>query len=157
MYNTTQQLNTSTNYKCFTVVCDQYTDPPSTPSPEGLVYPPITDVTVSYTDSVDMTTVTACADLSTDDDSCSFNVSLTEDDSQPMYMFDVSVEVSNLGGSSVSQRTFESEKLYYVIQCYLRYLYSCCLSVCNYGALAFFAQSIKCFPALLENDNTVDK
>ena len=107
-------INTSTNYKCFTVVCvyfDQYTDPPSTPSPEGLVYPPITDVTVSYTDSVDMLTVTVCADLSTDDDSCSFNVSLTEDDSQPMYMFDVSVEVSNLGGSSLSQRTFESEKL----------------------------------------------
>ena len=121
-----QYNNTSTNSKCFTLDCvyfDQYTDPPSTPSPEGLVYPPITDVTVSYTDSVDTTTVTACADLSGDDDSCSFNISLTEDDSQPMYMFDVSVEVSNLGGSSVSQRTFESKKLY-VIQCYLWCLYS---------------------------------
>ena len=94
---------------------DQYTDPPSTPSPEGLVYPPITDVTVSYTDSImTMATAHACADLSTDDDSCSFNVSLTEDDSQPMYMFDVSVEVSNLGGSSLSQMTFESEKLYVI-------------------------------------------
>ena len=116
-------------------------------------------MTLSNTDSVDMLTVTACADLSGDDGSCSFNVSLTEDDSQPMYMFDVSVEVSNLGGSSLSQRTFESEKLYYVIQCYLWCLYSCCLSdiiLCNYSALAFFAQSIKCFPALLENDNTVD-
>ena len=68
-------------------------------------------MTVSYTDSVDMVTATACADLSGDDDSCSFNVSLTEDDSQPMYMFDVSVGVTNLAGSIVSQRTFESKKL----------------------------------------------
>ena len=68
-------------------------------------------MTVSYTDSVDMVTATVCADLSGDDDSCSFNISLTEDDSQPMYMFDVSVGVTNLAGSSVSQRTFESKKL----------------------------------------------
>ena len=79
------------------------------PSPEGLVYPPITDVIVSYTDPVNMTTVTACADLSGDDSSCSFNLSLTQNGSQPM--FNITVAVLSVGGSSVSQRTFECEQL----------------------------------------------
>ena len=73
-----------------------------------MVYPPITDVTVSYTDSVDMVTVVAY-DCFIGNRSCSFHVPLTEDDSGPMYMFNVSVNVTNLAGSSVSQRSFECE------------------------------------------------
>ena len=81
------------------------------PSPEGLVYPPITNVTLSYTDPVNMTTVTACGDLSGNNSSCSFNLSLTQNGSQTM--FNITVEVLSVVGSSVSQRTlsFECEQL----------------------------------------------
>ena len=108
----------------------QYVDPPSTPSPEGLVYPRITDVTVSYTDPVNMTTVTACDDLSGDDSSCSFYISLTDDENRPMI--DVSVEVTNEGGSNVSQRTFECESIVTTTEfssCCLVYLCACAWSV----------------------------
>ena len=44
----------------------------------------------------------------------------------------------------------------YVIQSYLWCLYSCYLSDIFYSVLAFFAQSIKWFPVLLENNNIID-
>ena len=79
------------------------------PSPDGLVYPPITTVIVSYTNSTMTTTPDACADLSGDDTLCSFNLSLTENENRENYS--ISVKVNNAVGSNMSQRIFECESV----------------------------------------------